>query len=134
MPARPKRKKAWLSLLSLCRALWTLDGFCAERNIEPVSLIRCDVEGAEARVLAGARGILERDRPILLLEVHPHALKAQFDTSAEALYGMLEALDYRFYFVKGGALAPTQAFFDEPWRDYFCVPAERAATLGLSAS
>jgi FkbM family methyltransferase len=113
--------------------VWTLDGYCEERGIEPVSLIRCDVEGAEGLVLAGARGILERDRPNLLLEIHPHALKAQFATSAAAIYEMLESLGYRFFYVKDDVLTPTNEFFDEPWRDYFCVPAVRAAELGLAA-
>lgn len=115
-------------------AVWTLDGFCEERGIDRVGLIRCDVEGAEGLVLAGARGILERDRPPLLLEVHPHALRDQFGTSATVLREHLEVLGYGFWYVRDGELCRTAEFFDEPWRDYFCVPFDRARTLNLPAA
>lgn len=113
--------------------VWTLDGYCATHGIDTVALVRCDVEGAEARVLAGARTILERDRPTLLLEVHPHALAAQFGTSAVALRDSLRAAGYRFFWVKDDALERTDDFFDEPWRDYFCVHASRLDGFGLTA-
>jgi FkbM family methyltransferase len=45
----------------------TLDQFCAEHGLVP-SVIKLDVEGAEALVLEGARGILER-RPTLIFEM-----------------------------------------------------------------
>jgi FkbM family methyltransferase len=36
----------------------------------PVDFIKCDTEGAEVHVLQGARRLIERDRPWLLIEVH----------------------------------------------------------------
>jgi FkbM family methyltransferase len=39
---------------------------------EPVDWIKIDVDGYEGQVLEGATGLLERDRPILFLEFHPH--------------------------------------------------------------
>jgi len=45
----------------------TLDELLAgERRI---SLLKCDVEGHEQRVFDGARGILDRDRPVVLTEL-----------------------------------------------------------------
>lgn len=38
----------------------TLDGFCAERGIEAVGLLKMDVQGWELAVLDGARGLLDR--------------------------------------------------------------------------
>lgn len=42
--------------------LTTLDAFCAERGIEAIDYLKIDVEGAEHRVLKGARALLEADR------------------------------------------------------------------------
>jgi len=39
---------------------------------EPVSVMKIDVEGMEAKVLAGASRILRESRPILFLESHTH--------------------------------------------------------------
>jgi FkbM family methyltransferase len=46
-----------------------LDDYCAEHGLAP-SAIKIDVEGAEMSVLQGARGTLERHRPILFLSTH----------------------------------------------------------------
>jgi FkbM family methyltransferase len=45
----------------------TIDGLIANGLPEP-DFIKCDVEGAEARVISGARRLLSRRRPIWLLE------------------------------------------------------------------
>jgi FkbM family methyltransferase len=104
----------------------TVDAFCAAHRVERVDLIRCDVEGAEILVLAGAQRVLERDRPVLLLEVHPQNLARHFGSSAGAVRDRLAALGYRFFYVaESGGLCEVDAFFEEPWRDYFCVPPAR---------
>ena len=38
----------------------TLDGFCAERGIDRVDLLKMDIQGYELRALRGARGLLDR--------------------------------------------------------------------------
>ena len=48
----------------------TLDGFVESRAIERVDFIKCDVEGHEIAVLRGARKLIARDRPTILLEVN----------------------------------------------------------------
>ena len=109
----------------------TVDDFCREHRVGAVKLIRCDVEGAELLVLHGAREILERDRPVLLLEVHPHALRDQFSSSAQAVKAELERYGYRFFMVRDRQLHEVSAFIDEPWRDYFCVSQPAAAGLAI---
>ena len=53
----------------------TLDAF-ADAHPDP-DLVKLDVEGAELRVLAGARRLVERARPLVLLELHdPRTLDA----------------------------------------------------------
>lgn len=40
----------------------------------PVALMKIDCEGYELKILQGAREVLRRDRPVLLIEVHPQFL------------------------------------------------------------
>ena len=47
-----------------------LDAVVTER----VDLLKIDVEGYEGQVLAGARDLLERDKPAIFLELHPHII------------------------------------------------------------
>jgi FkbM family methyltransferase len=51
-------------------------------NRRPI-LIKCDVEGAELRVLHGAQKLLEQHQPDLLLSVHPPALPQHGHSRAE---------------------------------------------------
>jgi len=48
----------------------TLDEYCRQKNLGP-RIIKIDVEGAELMVLRGAREILQRYSPTLILAVHP---------------------------------------------------------------
>lgn len=48
----------------------TLDTFTMANAITKVGFIKVDVEGDELRVLEGATGILARDKPRLMIEVH----------------------------------------------------------------
>jgi FkbM family methyltransferase len=65
-------------------AMTTLDDLLGARGWPEVSLIKIDVQGAEARVLAGARQTLERFRPVLFIEVEDRKL-AQYGSSASEL-------------------------------------------------
>ena len=107
----------------------TLDSFCGHENIDQVDFIRCDTEGAEHAILKGATKILKRDRPVLMFEIHPHSLKRNFNSSAESVWQFFQEHDYQMYYLKDQALAPAVEFFDEPYRDYFCVPQERRASF-----
>jgi FkbM family methyltransferase len=52
----------------------SLDGFCSFGGAVP-RLVKIDVEGSEAAVLRGARGLLSRpDRPAILFEYNPVTL------------------------------------------------------------
>lgn len=55
----------------------TLDHLVAEGRVPAPDLLVIDVEGAEATVLAGARGLLGTRRPSLVVETHSAAAEAQ---------------------------------------------------------
>ena len=69
----------------------TLDQFVAEQGITKVDLIKLDTERTEHDVLAGARELLERDRPHIICEVWPDA------GNQKQLENILRPLGYRFY-------------------------------------
>lgn len=49
--------------------LQTIDSFLKEKNINDVTIVKCDVEGYEFHVLKGMTGCLQKARPRLLIEV-----------------------------------------------------------------
>lgn len=82
----------------------TVDRLCAERGIVP-SIVKIDVEGAEAEVLRGARATLSAHRPIICLELHFDVLERRGE-SVGALLGELAAIGYRFESPAGRPLTP----------------------------
>ena len=50
----------------------TIDRLCQAHGLSPVDLMKVDVEGYEPEALLGAREILHRDKPFLVLEWSPH--------------------------------------------------------------
>lgn len=82
-------------------------------DLSRTGFIKIDVEGHEASVVAGARVLLERDRPNLLIEVedrhHPGSL--------DRIRSILEPLDYRGFFLLDGAMRPIAAFDQQSHQD-----------------
>ena len=57
-----------------CVRAVTLDGLVARAEIPPPDVVKIDVEGAEDLVLQGAREVLARHRPALVVELHGAAV------------------------------------------------------------
>jgi FkbM family methyltransferase len=74
----------------------TLDEILAEEEIRRVDVLKIDVEGGEAAVLRGAHGTLERQRPIVMLELFDDALRKQGSAAAEVIH-LLGGLGYRLF-------------------------------------
>jgi FkbM family methyltransferase len=71
---------------------YTLDGYCREHGLTP-SVIKIDVEGAEYRVLLGARELLSKHDIAILCEVHPKQMENCGGDSAR-FYALIEELGY----------------------------------------
>lgn len=75
-------------------------------GLGPVGLVKIDVEGHEAAVLAGAQDLLQRDRPALLIEIEERHRPG----GPEATAAWLRARGFRGYLVAAGTLRPAEDF------------------------
>jgi FkbM family methyltransferase len=87
-----------------------LDDYAA---IEPVGCIKIDVEGHEDAVLRGARRILFRDHPTLIIEIEERHKRHSVSTVS----GFLEELGYRGFFFRRDRLNPIESFRAEEHQD-----------------
>jgi FkbM family methyltransferase len=127
-PVRPDLEGQGLALQPT--RVVTLDGYCRENGIGRVDFIRMDVEGAEQRALEGAREVLDRDRPHVLLEIHPAMLADRFGGSAEAVVDLFRTRGYRMFAVEGQRLEERAGLAEGPRpQDYFFVHPARASLL-----
>jgi FkbM family methyltransferase len=78
-----------------------LDDYQARR---PVRLIKMDVEGAEPAVVAGARELIARDRPVIVSEVHPEQLARVSSSTPADFLQQLSALGLYPHRIDGGRL------------------------------
>ena len=77
-----------------------------------VSFMKIDVEGAESLALAGASALLASDRPVLLVDLHPHLMPIVSGESPGDLIARLRAFGYRCHLL--GAGVPSTGIDDTP--------------------
>jgi FkbM family methyltransferase len=87
----------------------------------PVGLLKLDVEGAEGRVVRGATGIIERDRPIVTSELKQEMLQRVSEMSLADYLGYFERLGYRATMLDAATGTetpyPTMAALLRDWTD-----------------
>jgi len=73
-----------------------LDDIVSREGLSRVDIIKLDIEGAELRALKGASKILERFRPLLLLELADRALRHQGGSSSQ-IWDFCRQKGYRIF-------------------------------------
>ncbi len=99
----------------------TIDEFCEQQKVSPLHFIKCDVEGHEIEVLTGASAVLQRDQPIILLEINEY-----FDDNARgtAVVNFIKSIGYEIYVYEYGEI--------HPWKkgyygvNYILYPSEKS--------
>jgi FkbM family methyltransferase len=82
----------------------TLDSLMESEAIEEINLIKIDVQGAEAKVLAGARRVLQKSTDcVMVTEFWPYGL-ASSGSSPSAYLSALEDLGLNLYSLDGTTL------------------------------
>lgn len=90
----------------------TLDSFAQEENIDRVDFIKCDIEGAEFFALQGGRGVLERHRPKLFVEML-RKWSAKFGYHPNDIIRFMDNLGYYCFEINGHRLQKLDIMTDE---------------------
>ena len=87
----------------------SLDDFLESQAAVKIAFIKLDVDGFELQILTGARKMLIRDRPTILMELSPY-LMDEYQQSFETMIEFLAELGYVFSDVDSGkAFVPNAA-------------------------
>lgn len=80
----------------------TLDQFWAERGKPDIHFIKMDIEGAEARALKGARGLLEAQKRLAMVTEFCPAHLRTGGTAPEEFLSLLSGLGFRYAAIGAG--------------------------------
>jgi FkbM family methyltransferase len=103
----------------------TVDHFCDVNEIDHIDIMKIDVEGSELRVLEGAKAMLSRHQPRIMIEINSSALVAA-GASVEQLEDLLRGLGYQLFATQRDRLLPFNLDRRKPiLRNIFCTPSSR---------
>jgi len=87
-----------------------LDSYLDDRR---VAFVKMDVEGAEPKLIHGAPSLLERDRPVILSELHNAQLRAVSGVSATEFIAQMRERDYRCFALEKSRRGHALTAYDE---------------------
>lgn len=99
--------------------------------VDRLSFVKCDIEGADLFAMRGARGLLAKHRPVVVIEINPWFLEG-FGLTVAELHGFFEELGYCCYrYDEGGQLVPTavEEIVEDNW--IFVHPANSDRLRGI---
>lgn len=113
----------------------TLDGWHAALPSGPkVGFVKIDVEGAELLVLRGAKAFLQKNRPVIFMEIVTECC-ARYGYIPADLFRLFGELGYRSYMVKvgrnDGPLQPASADNYPGKGDVLLLPVEHPANASM---
>lgn len=74
----------------------SIDRFITNNRVKKIDFIKIDVEGAELKVLLGARETIAEHKPTMQLALHPQFLP-NTTASLEMIYDLLDKLEYQIW-------------------------------------
>jgi FkbM family methyltransferase len=96
-----ERQVRWAATRDVTAEVVALDEFLP--RVEGLSLIKCDIEGAELLCFRGAERLIGEHLPTVICEINPWFLEG-FGIKLEGLLGFFEGRGYRLYrYVEEGA-------------------------------
>lgn len=98
----------------------TLDHTVEMLNLERIDLIKIDIEGGELPCLYGAQAVLDRFKPMLIVEVQEFSAK-QAGWETTELFEFLKNFGYKFYIIeKNGKLKSFNSKLKIDFENIFC--------------
>ncbi|MHC0447324.1 FkbM family methyltransferase [Flavobacterium sp. 3-218] len=95
-------------------------------DIQSCSSIIIDVEGHEYSVLKGAKNIINKFRPFIILEVNGNYLEKRANISVDFLYKEIENMNYDSYYIDslGIKKVDIEKFRIKTNKNWICIPKE----------
>ncbi|WP_063800042.1 FkbM family methyltransferase [Bradyrhizobium retamae] len=110
-----------------------LDDIVEREQIARIDLIKCDVEGGELHVLRGAARVIERDKPVIFLEMLRKCAR-QLDYHPHDIIRLLAESGYRCWAVGDHRLREIDAVDEEtPETNYVFLHSDRRDELAAIA-
>lgn len=112
--------------------LVTIDEIVLNNEIGHVDFIKLDVEGGERKALQGAKALLMRNKPLLLIEFNPTPIQRFYGEDPQTLFDLLKKYYRYIYIIKfpSGGLKLIETFeilmafvsSGKGWEDLLCSP------------
>jgi FkbM family methyltransferase len=98
--------------------LVSLAGVVERAGLARLDAIKCDTEGAEVEIVEGGRAVIERFRPVALVECERRHGAGDGEHPVERLRRVFEPLGYQSFLVTRAGLVPIDSFDEARHQTY----------------